>query len=105
MGTTEALSVLRAALEPYRARSHAELQELLRAPVATQIPGPSGKRYQVLIQAAWVSEPGGPLRVVGGVADSGWQRFTPLVESFVVIPEPARAPRATPQRDASARTA
>ena len=94
MNRTEGAALLRAYLEPYRRQSHAELQQLLQAPVADEVDGPSGKRYQVQIQAAWTGAPGGELRVVGGIDDSGWQTFTPLVESFTVAPpaaEPAPA--------------
>jgi hypothetical protein len=88
MNRSLAASVLHTFLEPYRARSCGELQGLLLAPIATEIRAPSGKRFQLLVQAAWVDRPGAALRVVAGIDDGGWQRFTPLVESFVVEPPP-----------------
>ena len=96
MNTTEATALLEAELQPFRALSHAQLCPLLRAPVATQVVAPSGGRYQVLVQAAWVDRPGGALRVVGGIDDSGWQRFTPLVASFVMDAPRDGAPAGPP---------
>ena len=56
------------------------------APVAEEVVAPSGKRYQLLVQAGWTGEPGGALRVVGGIDDRGWQEFTPIVQAFEVAP-------------------
>lgn len=86
MDRTEAEALLHACLEAYRVRSHDELQDLLMAPVAEEVVAPSGKRYQVLVQAGWAAEPGGALRVVGGIDDRGWQEFTPIVQAFEVAP-------------------
>jgi hypothetical protein len=91
MDRAEATSVLREYLDRYRDQTHAELQKLFLAPVATEVLAPSGKRYQVLVQASWVAKPGGELRVVVGVDDRGWQQFTPLVDEFTVSPEPVPA--------------
>lgn len=86
MDTKEAEALLHACLQAYRTRSHDELREQLMAPVADQVMGPSGKRYQLLVQAGWMDAPGGALRVVAGIDDRGWQEFTPITESFVVSP-------------------
>jgi hypothetical protein len=91
MDRAEATSVLREYLDRYRDQTHAELQRLLQAPVATEVTASSGKRYQVVVQAAWVARPGDELRVVVGVDDRGWQRFAPLVDAFTVAPEPVPA--------------
>lgn len=91
MNAAESAALLEAQLQPYRGQTHTQLCSLLRAPVATQLAGPSGARYQLLIQAAWVDRPGGALRIVGGIDDSGWQRFQPLTASFVVAATPAGA--------------
>ena len=89
MNQDEALTVLRAHLDGYRGQSHQELQRLLGAPVTTEATGPSGTGYQIEVQATWADEPGGTLRVVGGISDSGWQSFTPLIEAFVMVPNGA----------------
>lgn len=89
--------MLAAYLAPYRAQSHDELTRLLMAPVARQVAGPSGKRYQVMIQASWTGRPGGELRVVGGVDHRGWQLFNPVTESFDSLPESTRGGAAPPR--------
>lgn len=94
MDRTEAASLLHAYLEPYQRQSHRELQHLFLAPVADEAVAPSGKRYQVVVQAVWVHAPGGELRVVGGIDDKGWQRFAPLAETFTVRPAHEAAPAA-----------
>ncbi|HEX6537011.1 MAG TPA: hypothetical protein VF041_20665 [Gemmatimonadaceae bacterium] len=86
MDRTEAAALLHACLQAYRTRSHDELREQLLAPVAEEVVGPSGKRYQLLVQAGWMDSPGGALRVVGGIDDRGWQEFAPITESFIVPP-------------------
>ena len=88
---SEARSLLHDFLAPYRTQSHRALQQLLLAPVATELRAPSGKRYQVVLQAGWTDVPGRDLRVVGGISQRGWQQFTPQVESFVVVPAAAPA--------------
>jgi len=90
MDTAEATSLLEQQLQPFRAQSHADLQRLLLAPVAREAVGPSGRRYQVLIQAAWVKTPGETLRIIAGIDDSGWQLFRPLTEAFEVARRDAR---------------
>jgi hypothetical protein len=82
----EGASILADRLAHYRTRSHDELTELLLAPVAEEITGASGKRYQLIVQASWTGSPGGDLRVVAGVDDKGWQLFDPITESFVSRP-------------------
>ena len=89
MNRDEALAILRTHLDGYRGQSHEELQSLLGAPVTTEATGPSGTGYQIEVQAAWADEPGGTLRVVGGISDRGWQSFTPLIDAFVVAPDGA----------------
>jgi hypothetical protein len=90
MKTGEGACILENRLALYRAQSREELTKLLLAPVAEDVVGPSGKRYQVIVQASWTGSPGGDLRVVAGVDDRGWQLFNPLTDSFVSQPAAAR---------------
>jgi hypothetical protein len=87
MHKTETESVLAEYLANYRKQSHKQLMGLLRAPVTDQVAGPSGKRYQVMVQASWTGAPGEELRVVGGADHGGWQRFDPITESFLSQPD------------------
>lgn len=82
----EGASILADRLASYRKLSHDELTQLLLAPVAEEVTGASGKRYQVIVQASWTGSPGGDLRVVAGVDDKGWQLFDPITDSFVAPP-------------------
>ena len=86
----EGASILADRLAHYRTRSHDELTELLLAPVAEEIAGQSGKRYQMIVQASWTGSPGGDLSVVAGVDDKGWQLFDPITDSFVSRPTAAK---------------
>jgi hypothetical protein len=86
MNTGEGASILADRLAGYRARSHDELTGLLLAPVAEEITGSTGKRYQMIVQASWTGTPGGDLRIIAGVDDRGWQLFNPLTDSFVSRP-------------------
>lgn len=86
MKSGEGASILADRLAGYRAKSHGELTGLLLAPVADEVTGSSGKRYQMILQASWTGTPGGELKVVGGVDDRGWQLFNPLTASFLSQP-------------------
>lgn len=93
MRTGEGATILADRLAAYRAQSHGELTGLLLAPVADEVAGPSGKRYQMVVQASWTGTPGGELRVVAGVDDRGWQLFDPITDSFVSRPAGADGKR------------
>ena len=86
MNNGEGASILADRLAAYRMQSHDQLTGLLLAPVADEVVGPSGRRYQMIVQASWTGAPGGELRVVAGVDDRGWQLFNPLTDSFVSRP-------------------
>jgi hypothetical protein len=86
MQSGEGASILADRLAGYRAQSHDELTGLLLAPIAEEIEGPSGKRYQMIVQASWTGTPGDELRVIAGVDDRGWQLFNPVTESFLSRP-------------------
>lgn len=89
MKNGEGASILANRLAAYRAQTHEALKGLLLAPVAEEVTGSSGKRYQLMVQAGWTGAPGGELRVVAGVDDRGWQLFNPLTDSFVSQPASA----------------
>ncbi len=86
MSNGEVASILADRLAHYRTRRHDEPTGLLLAPVAEEVTGTSGKRYQMIVQASWTGSPGGDLRVVAGVDDKGWQLFNPITDSFVARP-------------------
>ena len=88
MNEEEAASLLRAHLEQYRRRSHADLSSHLGNQGCDEVTGPSGARYQIEVDILWDSRPGGDLRVLGGIDDGTFWRFiSPLNDSFLMSPD------------------
>ncbi len=71
----------------WRARSYAELGALIDEVITREVVGESGAVYQMEIQVFWDSQPGGNLRVLGGIDDGGWSAFVPLNETFIIAPD------------------
>ena len=87
MNKKEAKQIIQAELELFRAKSHAELVQMIDAePITGERDGPGGKEYQIEIQAFWDDKPTGDIRVVGSVDDGGWRAFMPLTETFIKSP-------------------
>jgi len=80
----EAREILRRHLETYRSRSYAQLTELIGEPHACELSAPSGKSYQVEVEALWDNQPDGNVRVMGSIDDGGWRAFVPLTQSFIM---------------------
>ncbi|MEK6334070.1 MAG: hypothetical protein AABM67_03915 [Acidobacteriota bacterium] len=49
--------------------------------------GPSGKVYQLEVQAYWDDELRRELRVTGCIDDMGWSAFYPMCDSFIMRPD------------------
>jgi hypothetical protein len=87
MDKKEAKQIIRAELEPFRAKPYWELVQMIDAEPATgECTGPSGKWYQTEIQVFWDGKPHGNLRVVGSIDDGGWRAFFPVCDGFVKSP-------------------
>ena len=87
MDRKEAERLLRAELQAFRTKSHAELVAMVDAePITGERPGPSGRTYQVEIQAVWDGEPGGNIRVLGSIDDGSLRAFVPLTHDFIKSP-------------------
>jgi hypothetical protein len=84
MNRHEALSVLRAELAKYRARSYDQLARLVGEINATEVVAPSGLTYQVEIGVSWDAHKDGDIRVDGMVDDGGWRAFVPLCTGFIM---------------------
>ena len=84
MDNLEARQILRRHLETYRSRSYAQLTELIGEPHACELSAPSGKSYQVEVEALWDNQPDGNVRVMGSIDDGGWRAFVPLTQSFIM---------------------
>ena len=87
MDKDEARLVAAQQLRRYRERTRAQLLELLDEPDVFLVKGPSGKSYQVSVQALWDREDGGDLRVLVGVDGGGWSTLSPLCEDFIIRPD------------------
>jgi hypothetical protein len=44
----------------------------------------SEANYQIELNVFWDSKPGGDLRIIGSIDDSGWRAFVPLTESLIM---------------------
>ena len=87
MDKEEAREVIQAELEAFRAKPYAGLRQMIEdTPITHERVAPSGKRYQVEIQAFWDGEPNGDIRVAGSVDDGGLRAFFPLTEAFIKTP-------------------
>ena len=87
MNKEEAKQVVHAELESYRTKPYSELVEMIGAePVTGKLAGPSGKWYQIEIEAFWDDKPNGNIRVVGSIDDGGLRAFSPLTDSFIKSP-------------------
>jgi len=87
MDKTEAKRILRDELELFRTKSYAELIQMIDTePITGERIGPSGKNYQIEVEAFWDHKPYGNIRVVGCVDDGGWRAFVPLSDDFIKSP-------------------
>jgi len=87
MNKKEAEVILDEYLSRYKSRPFAELLELLGEGHQFEITAPSGKEYQIEIQAFWDANPDGDLRVIGSIDDGWWRAYFPLTDGFVVSPK------------------
>lgn len=87
MNKEEAKQVVHAELESYRTKLYSELVQMIGAgPANSEVTSPSGRRYQVEIEAFWDDKPSGNIRVVGGIDDGCWRAFVPLTDGFIKSP-------------------
>ncbi|MGB2862528.1 MAG: hypothetical protein WBC05_04310 [Sedimentisphaerales bacterium] len=87
MNKEEAKHIVQAELESYRAKPYSELVQMIDAESVTgEFIGPSGKRYQIEIQAFWDDKSNGNIRVLGAIDDGGLRALVPLTDSFIKSP-------------------
>jgi hypothetical protein len=88
MNDDEAIGVLERELASFRDEAHAGLALRIAAgALHCERIAPSGTRYQVEVQFFWDDQPGGNIRVMGSVDDSGWRAFKPLSRDFIKSPD------------------
>jgi hypothetical protein len=87
MDKKEAREIIKAELELFRTKPYSELIQMIDAePVTGERNCPSGKWYQIEIQAFWDDKSGGNVRVLGSIDDGGWRAFFPLCDDFIKSP-------------------
>ncbi len=88
MDNEEAVGLVEQELAKFRGEDYADLVRRIRSgSVDYEVSAPSGKTYQVEVQFLWDSQPGGDIRVMGSIDDSGWRAFVPLNRAFIKAPD------------------
>ena len=84
----EARRVLTRRVEELRQLSREALcATWLDEPDCEQVRSPSGKEYQIEIEAIWDNEPEGNLRVFASIDDGGWSALMPMTDGFIKAPD------------------
>jgi hypothetical protein len=84
----EAQAELSRIVAEYRTRSYEQWASQVDAePICLEVTSPTGRSYQVEIEALWDHPKGGDIRVLFGIDDGGWRAFAPLTEDFVIRPD------------------
>ena len=86
MDKGEAQGLLGEQIGRLRKLSYEDLRERLDQPETFELPGPSGKTYQLEVQAFWDGPRDQNLRVMVSIDDGGWRAFAPLSSDFIIAP-------------------
>lgn len=73
-------------MERYRECPYDQLAARVGSCDVEEVSGPSGVAYQLEFQIVWDGNPGGDVRVIGGIDDGGLRAFVPLTDSFIMAP-------------------
>jgi hypothetical protein len=85
MDKVEARVLLEEFIADLKNHSRSELLGLISNPVCIEKKGPSGAVYQIEYEAVWDKEPGGDLRVIASIDDSGFLSvLLPVTSGFLV---------------------
>lgn len=87
MNKVEAKAVATEVASRYRTRARDDLLRLLDDQDTLELIAPSGKRYQVEVEAVWDDRRGNNLRVFIEVDDGAFSAFSPLTVCFIVAPD------------------
>jgi hypothetical protein len=84
----EAREILARRVEELRQLPHETLRATwLDEPDCEQVGSPSGREYQVEIEAVWDNKTDGNLRVIVSIDDGGLAALMPMTEGFVKAPD------------------
>ncbi len=86
MDKSEDKRVLVKHLGKYKAKTYAELKELIDELEVCEIAGRSGVLYQLEVQVFWDDKRNGQIRVIAAIDDGGWRAFCPLSGGLLVPP-------------------
>ena len=88
MDQSEAAKILEGYISQYRAKSYAELVELIGDVQVHETTGVSGAEYILEFEARWDGKPNGDILVIGGIDDGGFRSaFSPLCDDFILAPD------------------
>jgi hypothetical protein len=82
----EAKEIMARRLQDLRALSYESLLEL-QSPVTETVEAPSGRSYQLEVQAFWDDRRKQTLRVMVSIDDGSLRSFAPLSNDFIVAPD------------------
>ncbi len=86
MDKSESKRVLVKHLGKYKAKTYAELKELIDELEVCEIAGRSGVLYQLEVQVFWDDILNGLIRVIAAIDDGGWRAYCPLSGGPLVSP-------------------
>jgi hypothetical protein len=86
MDKLEARRILALELEKYREKPYLELARITNRSREYSVTGPSGEEYHIEIEAFWVGEKWGNLRILGLIDSGGWRSNFPIRDSFIKSP-------------------
>jgi hypothetical protein len=85
MNSKEAKQLLMDKLATYEARGYDPLLSIVEQRCDRfEVTGPSGVKYQVVIEVVWDDKPGQALRILGSIDNGGWRSFFPLGYGIMV---------------------
>ena len=87
MDKSEAKRVLAKHRGKYKAKTYAELKDLIDELEVCEIAGPSGVLYQIEVTVLWDDKPNGQIRVIAAIDDGGWRAYCPLSGHLLVSPD------------------
>jgi hypothetical protein len=87
MDKVEAQGLLDEFVKGLKNQSYGELRGLVRHPTCVAVRGKSGADYQIEYEAVWDSQPGGALRIIASIDDSGLlSAMFPVCADFLINP-------------------
>jgi hypothetical protein len=87
MDRAEAARILHKHLDELEVLGYAELSSRIGHDEVLTITGSSGHEYQIEVTILWDRDPGGAIRILGGIDDGGLSAFLPLSAGRLIDPQ------------------